>query len=161
MSFLLKYRIAAGNEEQGNYIVTAFIGATAPTGSYSNGAASAIATPTLAVGKGWGNFDFQTTFGVAIPMEQMDKLGTPLAHNIAFQYRVSRKFWPELEVNSTFWTNGAQTGDKQVFLSPGLVVGKLHLWKRLGMTVGSGIQIPGTQFHTQDRNWLMSVRFPF
>ena len=161
MSFLLKYRIAAGNEEQGNYIVTAFMGATVPTGSYSNGASSAVATPTLAVGKGWGNFDFQTTFGVAIPTEHIDKVGTPLAHNIAFQYRVLRKFWPELEVNSTSWANGAQAGDKQVFLSPGLIVGKLHLWKRLGMTVGSGIQIPVTHFHTQDRNWLMSVRFPF
>lgn len=161
MSFLLKYRITAGNEEQGNYILTLFLGASAPTGSYSNGASSVVATPTLAAGKGWDNFDFQTTFGVAIPTEHIGKLGTPLAHNIAFQYRVFGKFWPELEVNSTFWVNGAQAGEKQVFLSPGLIVGKLHLWKRLGFTVGSGIQIPVTHFHTQDRNWLTSVRFPF
>jgi hypothetical protein len=37
MSFLLKYRVAAGNEESGNYIVTAFLGASVPTGVYSNG----------------------------------------------------------------------------------------------------------------------------
>jgi len=161
MSFLLKYRVAAGNEEQGNYIVTVFLGTTVPTGTYSNGASSAVVSPTLAVGKGWGNFDFQTTFAAAIPTSNIDKLGTPLAHNIAFQYRVLRKLWPELEVNSTFWANGALAGDKQVFLSPGLIVGKLHLWRRLGMTVGGGVQVPVTHFHAQDHNYLMSVRFPF
>lgn len=161
MSLLLKYRVAAGNEEGGNYIVTAFLGASVPTGTYSNGATAAVLTPTIAAGKGWGNFDFQTTFGIAVPTNHMDKLGTPLAHNVAFQYRVLRKFWPEVEVNSTFWTNGSLAGDKQVFLSPGLIAGKFHLWRRLGVTVGGGVQIPVTHFHTVDRTYLTSVRFPF
>lgn len=161
MSFLLKYRIAAGNEGEGNYIVSVFLGGSVPTGTYSNGATSGSVTPTIAAGKGWGHFDFQTTFGVALPTSHMDKLGTPLAHNVAFQYRVFRMFWPEVEVNSTLWTNGSLAGDKQVFLSPGLIVGKMHLWKRLGMTVGGGVQIPATHFHTVDRTYLTSVRFPF
>ena len=161
MSFLLKYRVAAGNEEAGNYVVTAFLGVTVPTGAYSNGATSAIVTPTIAAGKGWGHFDFQTTFGVGLPTAHLDKLGTPMTHNIAFQYRVLGKFWPEVEVNSTFWSNGSLAGDKQVFLSPGLIVGKMHLWKRLGVTVGGGVQIPATHFHTVDRTYLTSVRFPF
>lgn len=161
MSFLLKYRIAAGNEGEGNYIVSVFLGGSVPTGTYSNGATSGSVTPTIAAGKGWGHFDFQTTFGVALPTSHMDKLGTPLAHNVAFQYRVFRMFWPEVEVNSTLWTTGSLAGDKQVFLSPGLIVGKMHLWKRLGMTVGGGVQIPATHFHTVDRTYLTSVRFPF
>jgi hypothetical protein len=161
MSFLLKYRIAARNEEAGNYIVTAFLGATVPTGTYKNGASSAVVTPTLAFGKGWGRFDFQSTFAIGIPTENMDKLGTPLAHNVAFQYHIRKYFWPEFEVNSTFWPNGAQSGNKQVFLSPGLIVGKFHLWKRLGVTLGSGVQLPVTDFRTTDRVWLSSVRFPF
>ena len=161
MAFLLKYRVAAGNEEGGNYIVTAFLGANVPTGTYSNSSISAIITPTIAAGKGWGNFDFQTTFGVALPTSHMNKLGTPLAHNIALQYRILRKLWPEVEVNSTYWTNGSLAGDKQVFLSPGLIAGKFHLWRRLGCTVGGGVQIPVTHFHTVDRTYLTSVRFPF
>jgi Putative MetA-pathway of phenol degradation len=161
MSFLLKYRVASGNEEGGNYVVTAFLGGSVPTGSYSNGATSAMITPTIAAGKGWGKFDFQTTFGINVPTEHMDKLGTPLAHNIAFQYYVLRKLWPEVEVNSTFWANGSLAGDKQVFLSPGLIGGKFHLWRRLGVTVGGGVQFPVTHFHTVDRTYLTSVRFPF
>ena len=161
MSFLLKYRVASGNEESGNYIVTAFLGASVPTGTYANGAPADIVTPTIAAGKGWGHFDFQTTFGVALPTDHLNKLGTPLAHNVAFQYRVLGKLWPEVEVNSTYWMNGSQDGKKQVFLSPGLIAGKFHLWKRLGVTVGGGVQIPATHFHTVDRSYLASVRFPF
>jgi hypothetical protein len=161
MSFLVKYRVASGNEERGNYIVTAFLGTSVPTGTYSNGATAALLTPTIAVGKGWGNFDVQTTFGISVPLDHRDRLGTPLADNVAFQYRVLRKLWPEIEVNSTFWTNGSQAGEKQVFLSPGLIAGKFHLWRRLGCTVGGGVQIPVTHFHTVDRAYLTSVRFPF
>ena len=58
MSLLLKYRVAAGNEEGGNYIVTAFLGASVPTGTYSNGATAAVLTPTIAAGKGLGELRF-------------------------------------------------------------------------------------------------------
>lgn len=161
MSFLLKYRVASGSEESGNYIVTAFLGGSVPTGTYTNGASTAMILPTIAAGKGWGHFDFQTTFGISIPAENRDKLGTPLAHNVAFQYRVLGRFWPEVEVNSTFWENGSQAGKKQVFVSPGLIAGKFHLYRRLGVTLGGGVQIPTTHFHTVDRTYLASVRFPF
>ena len=37
IQFLVKYRILSRNEEHGNYILTAFLGWSIPTGSYSNG----------------------------------------------------------------------------------------------------------------------------
>lgn len=161
MAFLFKYRAAAGNEKRGNYIVTALFGATVPTGSYTNGAPHALLTPSLGLGKGWGNFDVQSTVGVTLPTGDITTIGTPVAFNAAFQYRILKKLWPELEVNSTFWANGKNDGKKQVFLSPGLMVGRLHLWKRLGLAFGGGVQIAATKFHNYDRNWVMSVRFPF
>jgi len=45
VSFLLKYRLFAGNEQHGNYILTAFLGASAPTGQYNNGTQDATITP--------------------------------------------------------------------------------------------------------------------
>jgi hypothetical protein len=160
-SFLLKYRFVAGNEEHGNYVLTAFLGGTIPTGSYTNGAREAVITPTIALGKGWGNFDIQSTLGVGIPVRDVDRLGTPVLYNTAFQYRVMKKLWPELEVNATFFPNGPQAGNKQVFLSPGLMLGKFHLWGRLGFAVGGGIQIAVTHFHTFNHNTVLTVRFPF
>ncbi len=160
-SFLLKYRIVAGNEEAGNYIVTAFLGGSIPTGSYSNGAENAVVTPTIALGKGWGAFDVQGTLGVAVPVGDVARLGTTIAYNTAFQYRLLGKLWPELEVNGVLFHDGPHDGRQQVFLSPGLVVGKIHLWRRLGLTVGAGEQIAVTSFHTFNHNRVVSVRFPF
>ncbi|MBZ5573972.1 MAG: hypothetical protein LAO09_19075 [Acidobacteriia bacterium] len=161
MAFLFKYRAAAGNPENGNYVVTAMFAATVPTGAYTNGAKDALLTPTLAVGKGWGNFDLQSTAGVTVPTGDVDLLGTPVVLNATAQYHCLKYFWPELEVNSTMWANGKNAGKKQVFLSPGLVVGKFHIWKRVGIAVGGGVQIAATQFHTYEHNWVTSARFPF
>lgn len=66
-SFLVKYRLLSANEEHGNYILTAFLGWSVPTGQYRNGALHAVITPTIAYGKGFGDFDLQGTFGVGLP----------------------------------------------------------------------------------------------
>jgi hypothetical protein len=160
-SLLLKYRLMAAPEDRGNYILTFFFGASAPTATNGNGPGRSIFTPTVAFGKGWGNFDFQTTFGMGVPAGAVDRLGTPLNFNSAIQYRVLRKLWPELELNSTLWPNGQREGQKQAFLTPGLVVGRLPIRQRLGLTLGAGVQIAVTQFHTYDRNWILSIRLPF
>jgi hypothetical protein len=161
MGFLAKYRLLARNERSGNYIVTAFLGVTTPTGSYSNGAEHAVITPTLAAGKGWGNFSVQSTIGAGLPVADTARLGRPILSNTAFQYRIMRKFWPEFEVNSTFWPDGARAGKKQVFLTPGLVVGRIPLRGRLGLTLGAGYQIAATHFHTYSHNLIFTVRLPF
>lgn len=160
-SWLVKYRLATATAEHGNYIVTAFLGGTIPTGSSRNGARHATLTPTFAYGKGIGNFDLQGTFGVTLPVADTSLLGTPVAWNNAFQYRVAKKFWPELEFNTTFFPNGPLAGNQQVFVTPGLVIGKIPLSRRVGLTFGAGIQIAATHFHTSNHNAIISVRLPF
>lgn len=160
-SFLLKYRVLAANEQKGNYILTLFFGATAPTATNGNGTGHAVFTPTVAFGKGIGHFDVQTTLGVAVPSAARDRLGTPVLHNAAFQYRLFKKLWPELEVNSTWWPNGLRAGKKQVFLTPGLVVGRLPIRNRLGLTLGAGVQFAVTDYRTYDHALVFSFRLPF
>lgn len=159
--FLVKYRLCASNETKGNYILTVFFATSFPTATHGNGAPHAVFTPTIAAGKGWGNFDVQSTFSVGIPSAKRSLLGTPLAWNTAFQYRVLKKLWPELEVNSTFWPNGTLGGEKQAFLTPGLVIGRIPLHNRLGLTFGTGMQIAATRFHPYNHAWIFSVRCPF
>lgn len=161
VSFLLKYRLLAGNADHGNYILTAFLGASVPTGDHTNGLQDATVTPTIAAGKGFGNFDVQSTFGATLPTGDTDLIGRTLAWNTAFQYRVHKIFWPEMEVNSSFFKDGPADGKKQTFLTPGLVVGRIHLWKRVGLTMGGGIQIATTHYHKNNHNPILSVRFPF
>lgn len=56
ISFLAKGRLYSRNEEHGNSIVTVFLAGSIPTGKNGNGSCCAVVTPTLAVGKGFGQF---------------------------------------------------------------------------------------------------------
>ena len=161
MPLLLKYRLLSSNEADSNYIVTAFLGGSIPYGRFASAYGSI--TPTIAFGKGYHNFDFQSTLGWTIPTGGRQKSGTPVAFNTAFQYRVFRKLWPEVEANVTLWPNGSTklNGQKQVFISPGLVAGRFHLYKRLGMTIGAGEQIAASHFHQYNHAPTLSIRFPF
>jgi hypothetical protein len=161
VAFLVKYRLLSASEEHGSYILTAFLGWSLPTGDHNNGVAHAIITPTIAYGKGFGNFDLQGTFGVGLPTADTNLLGRNYAWNNTFQYRVLRKFWPEVELNSTFFQDGKNDGQRQNFVTPGLVMGRFRLWGRVGFTVGGGYQIATTHFHTSNHNAILSIRFPF
>lgn len=161
VAFLVKYRLLSSSEKKGNYILTAFLGWSLPTGSYSNGALHAVITPTIAYGKGFGHFDEQGTFGIGFPVADTNLVGRTYLWNNAFQYHLLKKFWPEVELNSTFFQEGDHDGMKQNFVTPGLVIGRLHVWKRLGFTVGGGFQIATTHFHTTNHNGILSIRFPF
>jgi hypothetical protein len=161
-SFLGKYRLLAGNEEHGNYILTLFLAATIPTGSYSNGAKGGVITPTLAGGKGWGKFDIQSTLGGGLPTSHENTIGHAIAWNTTFQYHIpAAKLWPECEINDTSWKDGTLNGRKQVFLTPGLILGRFKLNRRLAMAVGAGFQIAATHYHSYNHATVITVRFPF
>ena len=98
-TFLLKYRIASANEEHGNYIVTAFVGGSIPTGSYKNGLTDASVTPTIAAGKGYGNFSLQSTLGMQLPVHNSIVIGKTQTWNTALQYHFKPlKLWPETRI---------------------------------------------------------------
>jgi hypothetical protein len=158
---LIKYRLLSGNAEHGNYILTAFLGVTVPTGQYTNGAKDAVITPSIAYGKGFGLFDVQGTFGISFPTGDEKSIGHTYPWNNAFQLHLFKKFWPELETNYTRFQDGEHDGKTQVFVTPGLIIGRLHLFNRVGFTFGGGYQIAATQFHTTNHNAILSIRFPF
>ncbi len=163
-SFLVKYRLLSANEQNGNYILTAFMGLTVPNGSTDFTSHHYTYSPTLAFGKGWGGFDFQSTLGVSVPDNGAARTGagTPVLSNTAIQYHVMKYFWPEVEANYTSWPNGEHDGLNQLFLTPGLVIGRIPIAGRLGLTAGVGYQIAVTDEHPNYRNNLvLSVRLPF
>jgi hypothetical protein len=158
---LVKYRLLSANEEHGNYIVTAFMDLSVPTGSAANGQSNAVVTPTLAYGKGFGPLDVQGTVGASLPAGNEGRIGRTYTWNNALQYKVLRRLWPEVEVNAAFFQHGNNAGKRQVFVTPGFVVGRIPLNSRLGLTLGAGVQIAVTAFHTSTHNIVLSVRLPF
>ncbi len=117
MSFLYKYRFFSGNEKNGNYMLSAQIDATIPTGSHSNGSIDASLTPTLLAGKGFGNIDVISALGGTLPTGSMAKLGRSIGWNTTAQYHLRKYFWPELEMNTTYYLGGKYAGNTQKFLT--------------------------------------------
>ena len=138
---VVKQRLLSADEQSGNYIVSAFLGVTAPSGSSAFTNDTWIVTPTIAGGMGWGDFDIQATTGIAIPFRNQSTLGTSVATNVAFQYHLFEYFWPEFEINNTWWTNGKERGGKdQVLLTPGLILGRFVIHDRIKAIIGGGYQ---------------------
>lgn len=162
-NLLFKYRLLSANEEHGNYILTAFLGVTLPVGSDYNTGHHEVTTPTIAFGKGWGDFDIQSTLGISVPDDgaPRDQAGTPVIWNTALQYRLFTYAWPEVEFNYTWFPNGENEGRNQLFVTPGVVLGKFVIDKRFGCTVGAGCQLAVTQSPAYYHNVILTVRFPF
>jgi hypothetical protein len=158
---LLKYRVLSANETHGDYILSLFLGGTVPTGGHLNGNQVGVVTPSVAGGKGWGDVDVQVTAGVGLPTGRTEVLGHPIMYNGTLQYRIQRFFWPEVELNGTSWRDGENIGKNQIFITPGLVVGRFPLHDRLGLTVGAGIQIAATHYRQYDHAWTFTARMPF
>lgn len=172
MSFNSKYRFFARNEQHGNAIVTGFFAASIPTGKNGNGSCCASVTPTLAVGKGFRQIDFTSTAGGLLPVSNTKGLGRSVIWNSVVQYRaantgVGRLFWPEAEINSTFFKGGTNDGKAQTFATPGIVIGRIPLThpvageRRPGLTFGAGEQIAVTHFHTYNHALVLTARIPF
>jgi hypothetical protein len=155
------YRAFSATEGHGDYFVGFFFGGSFPTGNPPNGLGHTMLSPTFAAAKGLGPWDIQTTIGANLPASGANTLGRTILFNTAVDYRIKGKIWPMLEQNSRFWSGGALDGKKQVFLTPGLVLGGFPLVERLHLSIGAGVQIAVTQYHQYNHRWIVSVRFPF
>jgi hypothetical protein len=178
-AFLVKYRLAYGNAEHGDYIVTAFFQMTDALGT--DGKISTQVTtaqPTIAFGKGWGDFDFQSTVSVQIPVSALNvpggpsagtnltNFGDPILWNTAFQYHLFKYFWPELEVNYEHWSNGEHVGLTQVLLTPGLILGRFPIGndsptRPINLVIGAGYQIAVTPNPVTQNNFVGTFRITF
>jgi hypothetical protein len=146
LSFQVKFRAFSATEGKGDYFVGFFLGGSLPTGTPPNGLGHAVLSPTFAAAKGIGPWDIQSTIGANLPTAGTDAAGRMIVFNTAVNYRIKGIIWPMLEQNSTFWSGGTLDGNKEVFLTPGLVLGSFQLAKRL---------------RRYNHRWILSVRFPF
>src|SRR6202035_1806223 len=162
-SFRIKYRLLAADEENGNYILSAFVGLTVPNGSDNTTSHHSAYNPTIAFGKGFGDFDVQGTLGASVPDNGGSRagIGTPILSNTAFQYRLLKYLWAQVETNYTYWPNGNHEGLSQLFPTPGLAIGRIPIAGRAGLTVGAGCQIAVTDNPLYHRNVILSARLPF
>lgn len=164
-SFLAKYRFLSRNEQHGDEIVTGFFQMLTPTGAQAFTNHFYVMQPTIAGGKGWGRFDIQATLGEQFPVEgnAIDRrhFGDPVLANATLQYQ-SGVFWPELELNDTYWPNGLHEGKDQLLLTPGVVLGRFEVHNRVKLVFGIGYQIALTpQMPAFRNNIVITTRMAF
>jgi len=111
--------------------------------------------------KRWGFFDWQSTLGGSLPQSGTLVLGRELDFNNTFQFSIFNKIWPEVEDNATFLVDGPNSGKKQNFLTPGVILGSFRVGERLHFETGAGIQIATTGFYMYNHRWIWTARFPF
>jgi hypothetical protein len=167
-SFLAKYRIASGNAQHGAYTLSAWALTTVPTGQAKNGSTNASVQPNLGAGKGFGNFDVQTSIGATLPTGNpaTTSSGRPVLWNAVGQYRIGKLFWPELESNATYYKGGPNDGKTQELLTPGIIIGRCGLHpdnpkSRPGLVFGGGMQIATSHFHTYNHGLVLTARWVF
>jgi hypothetical protein len=166
--FRVKQRLASAPEGEGDYILSAWIQLQAASGIAQLSNHTFTVLPTIAFGKGFGPFVIQGTVGGVVPTDHEALVGTQFAGNIAFQYHLWRLLWPDIEVNWTHYIGGRQDGKDQVFLTPGLVIGRFALSERLRFTFGFGYQF-AVEPHFQsspllpsyNHAWVVTTRVSF
>ncbi|QNI37243.1 transporter [Edaphobacter albus] len=164
LSFVAKYRMFARNEG-GNYSTAVQMAFSVPTGSYKNGTAVSTLTPTVVGGKGFGKLVIQSALGGVLPTSSVRTIGRTISWNTVAQYKVGKYFWPELEVNSSFYRGGPNDGRNQTFLTLGLIVSRIKLREnprdRLGIVFGGGMQIATSQYHSYNHGLVLTSRLTF
>ncbi len=164
----LEQRLASSPDSDGDYVLTAWLQILAPSGIERLSNESWQYLPTLAFGKGFGDFDVQATVGGVLPASHVNVIGHQIQTNVAFQYHIRPVFWPELEVNWTYYADGARGGLNRVYLTPGIVVGRFALNDALQFTFGVGYQVAVAPPYraspltpSYDHAWLVTTRLNF
>jgi hypothetical protein len=164
----VKERLLSANEDDGNYIVSAFLGVQAPLGTPAFTNHAWVITPTLAKGNGRGDFDVQATIGAGIPTGHTSVIGTSVISNVSLQYHLAEYFWPEVEFNDTTWSGGLRDGLNQLCMTAGVILGRFQLTQHARFIIGGGYQfalspklVTSPLTPAYDHNWLFSARLGF
>jgi opacity protein-like surface antigen len=166
--FRVKQQLASSPSSADDYLVSVLLQAQAPTGVPQLTSNAWTLLPTLAVGKGWGDFNVQASVTGTLPASNVSALGDQIQTNVAFQYRLMKVLSPELEVSWTYWIGGPRDGLNQVFLTPNIIIGRLPLADNLTLTAGFGYQFavapsyrPNPLTPSYGNAWLFTTRINF
>jgi len=162
---LVKYRIASGNAEAGNFEVAAVLSHCFATGSHKNGAATDSYSPAITAGFAFRRrFDVISSLGGTLPTGKIATQGRSIAWNAVAQAHATPHVWFEVENNSTFYFTGSHDGKVQNFLLPAaFYVIRPKNWKQKHpfFIVDAGMQIATSGFHTYNHNLITEARILF
>jgi hypothetical protein len=100
-----------------------------------------------------------------LPTSSVKTIGRTISWNTVAQYQLGKYLWPELETNASYFRGGPNDGKSQVFVTPGLIISKIKVRRdpkdRLGLVLGSGIQIATSHFYSYNHSVILTGRLVF
>jgi hypothetical protein len=160
----LKWRIASGNAEHGNYVVSAILYHGFSQGANQNGMSSSAWNPTLAAGRAFGRLALISNLGGVLPTANIWQQGRAIQWSTTAQFHPSSHIFFNLENNTTFNLGGPFNRNTQNFLTPAAYyVVRRRDWAPEHATVvfDCGMQVATTRFHQYNHNLVTEMRVFF
>ncbi len=160
----VKFRIASGNADHGNFALTVMLAHAFATGASQNAMLTAYDLPRLAAGKAFGRFDVQSTLGGVLPTGKIDQQGRAIEWNVAGQVHASSRTWFDIENNATFNFAGPYDANTQNFITPAafFIVRRNNWGPKHPMAVfDGGIQVATSRFCLYNHNVITELRILF
>ncbi len=163
-SLAVKYRIASGNSEHGNFDVAAILSHAFATGSHNNGAATDAFVPTLVAVHDFHRFAAISSLGGTMPTGKIYLQGRTIAWNALTQFHATPHLWFEIENNATFYFAGSHDGKMQNFVTPAaFYTVRRKDWKPTHPfeVFACGMQVATSGFHNYNHNLISEIRVLF
>jgi hypothetical protein len=160
----LKGRIASGNAQHGNYVVTAILWHGFSPGAQQNGADSSLWKPTLAVGKTISRVALMSNLGGLLPTANLAEQGRIITWDTTAQIHPGAHFYFDLEDNAGFNRGGTFDRETQNFVTPAAYyLVRRRDWSPAHATVvfDCGMQVATTRFHPYNHNLVTEMRVFF
>ncbi len=160
----VKYRIASGNAESGNFAVTAIVSYGFAPRSYQNYMLTSYFDPKLAAGIAFGKFNVQSTLGGLLPTGKIAAQGRIIEWNLTAQVHPTARLWFDVENNAAFVKGSIYDNKTQNFMTPAaFYMVRRKDWGPTHPVVvfDSGMQIATSAFHFYNHNLIAEMRLLF
>jgi hypothetical protein len=160
----VKWRIASGNAQHGNFAVSAVLFHGFAPRAYQNALLTSIYVPSIAAGRGFGRFAVLSTLGACLPTGRIAEQGRVIEWNMTAQAHASSHVWFDLENNAAFFRAGPLGGKTQNFMTPAVFyMIRRKEWKpeHASVVFDCGMQIATSAFHYYNHNLVTEMRILF
>jgi hypothetical protein len=160
----VKFRIASGNADHGNFAVSAILERGFAPGSRQNGMLTGFYLPKLAAGKAFAHFNVQSTLNGMLPTRKIAQQGRAIEWNVAGQVHATSRTWLDVENNAAFMAGGPNNGKIQNFITPAaFFVLRRNSWgpKHPQAVLDGGMQIATSRFYCYNHNLITEIRILF
>lgn len=157
----IKYRVASGNSEHGNYVFTAILDHAFAPRAYQNGSLTSVECPKIAVGRAFRGIAALSTLGGILPAAKIAEQGRGIEWNLTAQIHPSAHTWFDIENNALFNRGGPDDGKIQNFITPAaFYMVRRKAWKptHASIVFDGGMQIATSSFHFYNHNLITEMR---